>query len=97
MMVLVTYDVNVVTDGGTRRLRKISQACLDYGIRVQNSVFECEVTPAQWVILQAKLIDIYNPQTDSLRFYFLGSNWQRKVKHVGAKPSPDIFHTPLVV
>ena len=97
MMVLVTYDVSVVTDGGTRRLRKVAQACLDYGTRVQNSVFECEITPVQWVTLKAKLVNIYNPQTDSLRFYFLGSNWQRKVEHIGAKSLPNVFHDPLII
>ncbi len=97
MMVLVAYDVSVVTEGGQKRLRKISEVCVDYGIRVQNSVFECEVTPAQWVELRVKLLDIFNPETDSLRFYFLGAKWQRKVEHVGAKPSLDIFRDTLIL
>ena len=97
MMVLVAYDVSVVTEGGQKRLRKISEVCVDYGIRVQNSVFECEVTPAQWLELRVKLLDIFNPETDSLRFYFLGAKWQRKVEHVGAKPSLDIFRDTLIL
>jgi len=72
MLVLITYDVSVVSDGGQRRLRNIAKTCLDYGMRVQNSVFECEVTPAQFVVLKSKLMDIFNPEEDSIRFYMLG-------------------------
>lgn len=97
MMILITYDVSLVTDSGKKRLRKISEACLNYGMRVQNSVFECEVTPVQWITLKAKLLSVYNPKTDSLRFYFLGSSWRRKVEHAGAKPSSDILKDPLIL
>ena len=68
MLVLVTYDVNVTTRAGEKRLRHIAKVCLDYGVRVQNSVFECEVDPAQWVKLKAELLRIYDPAQDSLRF-----------------------------
>ncbi|MGH8475023.1 MAG: CRISPR-associated endonuclease Cas2 [Methylococcales bacterium] len=97
MLMLITYDVNVETAAGRKRLRHISKACLDYGIRVQYSVFECEINPEQWVNLKAKLLDIYNAETDSLRFYHLGSNWKRKVEHHGAKPSPDLLRDPLIL
>ncbi|MCL4193860.1 MAG: CRISPR-associated endonuclease Cas2 [Thermoguttaceae bacterium] len=89
MMVLVTYDVSVETPEGRRRLRRVAKACQDYGQRVQNSVFECLVEPAMWVALKARLEEEIDPALDSLRYYFLGSNWQRRVEHVGAKPSYD--------
>jgi CRISPR-associated protein Cas2 len=88
-MVLVTYDVNVQTPEGRRRLRHIAKICLDHGQRVQNSVFECLVDPAVWVVLRSKLEKEINFDTDSLRYYFLGSNWQRRVEHVGAKETYD--------
>ena len=97
MLVLITYDVNVSTLEGRKRLRHISKTCLDYGLRVQYSVFECEITPAQWVGLKASLLDIYHPELDSLRFYFLGSNWKRKVEHHGAKKNPDVLRDALIL
>lgn len=96
MMVLVTYDVSTVDKRGQARLRRVAKACLDYGQRVQNSVFECVVDPAQWTSLKAKLEAIIDPESDSLRYYFLGSSWKRRVEHVGAKPSVDV-EAPLVV
>jgi CRISPR-associated protein Cas2 len=96
MMVLVSYDVCTVDNAGKTRLRRVAKACLDYGQRVQNSVFECTVDPAQWTALKHRLIDLVEPETDSLRFYFLGSNWQNKVEHIGAKPSVD-FGSALLV
>ena len=89
MMVLVTYDVNTASEGGSRRLRRVAKICQNYGQRVQNSVFECLVDPAMWVSLKTKLEDEINPEQDSLRYYFLGSNWRRRVEHVGAKPTYD--------
>lgn len=89
MLVLVTYDVNTQTPAGRKRLRQIGRACLDYGQRVQYSVFECDIDPAQWTALRARLLDIYDESTDSLRFYFLGSNWKRRVEHCGARPATD--------
>ena len=89
MLVLVTYDVSIITDQGQRRLRRVAKACKDYGQRVQFSVFECEVDPAQWTVLRQRLIDEINPEVDSLRFYFLGSNWRRRIEHIGAKKSYD--------
>ncbi|TBW38402.1 CRISPR-associated endonuclease Cas2 [Siculibacillus lacustris] len=96
MMVLVTYDVATSEAGGARRLRRVAKACLDWGQRVQYSVFEIEVDPAQWTALRARLEAIIDREHDSLRFYFLGSNWERRVDHVGAKPASD-FHGPLIV
>jgi CRISPR-associated protein Cas2 len=96
MMVLVSYDVETLTAAGRKRLRRIAKACRDVGQRVQFSVFECEVDPAQWAALRARLIDEIDPDKDSLRFYFLGSNWRRRVEHLGAKPAVD-FDTPMIV
>lgn len=95
MMVLVSYDVATSEANGERRLRRIARACQDYGQRVQYSVFEIEVDPAQWTQLKARLLNEIDPTSDSLRFYFLGSNWQRRVEHVGAKPALDM-NGPLV-
>lgn len=97
MLVLVTYDVSVTTPDGRRRLRNIAKVCLDHGVRVQNSVFECEVDPAQYVNLKARLLDIYNPQEDSLRFYLLGKKGKEKVEHWGAKPVADPLRSPLIL
>jgi len=89
MMVLITYDVDTTTPEGKKRLRKVAKACVDYGQRVQKSVFECLLDPAQFTELRHKLIKIMDPETDSLRFYMLGSNWKNRVEHVGAKPGYD--------
>ena len=89
MMVLVTYDVNTETKAGQKRLRHVAKICENRGQRVQNSVFECLLDPALWVTLRQNLIDIIDAEHDSLRFYFLGKNWKRKVEHIGAKPTYD--------
>ena len=89
-MVLVTYDVSTSTSDGEKRLRKVARACRDYGQRVQYSVFEIEVEPAQWVTLRQRLCDLIDPKADSLRFYHLGSKWQGKVEHVGSKPALNL-------
>ena len=86
---LITYDVAVRSEGGAKRLRLVARICEDHGQRVQHSVFECEVDPAQWTAMRARLVDAVDPDTDSLRFYFLGREWHRRVEHVGAKPSED--------
>jgi CRISPR-associated protein Cas2 len=97
MLVLITYDVSVIADGGQRRLRRIAKTCLDYGIRVQNSVFECEVTPAQFVLLKNELMEIFDPLEDSLRFYFLGKKGRQRVEHVGAKPVVDPVRDSIIL
>lgn len=86
MYVLVTYDVSTTDERGRRRLRRIARICEDCGQRVQNSVFECDLEPAHWVRVRAKLLEEIDPTEDSLRFYFLGSNWDHRVEHAGAKP-----------
>lgn len=96
MMVLVTYDVNTLEEGGKKRLRRVARACEDFGQRVQFSVFEIEVDPAQWAKLRARLEGVIDPRHDSLRFYFLGANWTRRVEHVGAKPADDLNGTLIV-
>lgn len=96
MMVLVSYDVAVTSPGGATRLRKISKECQNYGQRVQYSVFECVVDPAQWTRLKNKLEKIIDREQDSLRYYHLGSNYKRKVEHIGAKPSLDM-EGPMIV
>jgi CRISPR-associated protein Cas2 len=95
MFVLVTYDVSTTTREGRRRLRLIARACLGFGQRVQNSVFECQLDPTQWTRLKLRLLEILKREEDSLRFYFLGKNWRRRVEHHGAKPSIDL-DDPLV-
>ena len=96
MLVLISYDVAVTGEGGQRRLRRVAKACQDYGQRVQFSVFECIVDPAQWTVLRERLIDEIDEEKDSLRFYFLGANWKRRVEHIGAKKAID-QEGPLVV
>lgn len=95
MMILVSYDVSTREAGGDRRLRRVARACRDYGQRVQFSVFEIEVDPAQWVVLKQRLTDLIDPGQDSLRFYYLGKNWKTRIEHIGAKVALD-FHGPLV-
>jgi CRISPR-associated protein Cas2 len=87
VFVLVTYDVSTTTPAGRRRLTRAAKACLDYGQRVQNSVFECQIDPTQWTTLKLRLLDLFDPKEDSLRFYYLGSNWRRRVEHHTA-PKP---------
>ncbi len=97
MLMLVSYDVSTVNAAGRRRLRRVAKVCEDWGIRVQNSVFECHVDWAQWVALRARLEAICEPSTDSLRYYNLGNSYREKVVHVGAKPTIDPCADPLIV
>jgi CRISPR-associated protein Cas2 len=90
MLMLIAYDVSTESQGGAKRLRRVARACLDFGQRVQNSVFECEVDPAQWASLRARLIAEIDPSKDSLRFYRLGAEGRRRVEHVGVKPTTDL-------
>jgi CRISPR-associated protein Cas2 len=86
MMVLVSYDVCTIDNAGKARFAPLwRKRVVDYGQRVQNSVFECTLDPAQWTALKQRLVDLVEPETDSLRFYFMGSNWQHKVEQVGPK------------
>ncbi len=95
MMVVVSYDVSTVDGKGRRRLRRIAKACEDWGQRVQNSVFEVVVDPAQWAGLRSRLLELYDAKEDSLRFYFMGSNWKGHVEHHGIKNVLDL-DDPLI-
>lgn len=97
MLVLVTYDVSVTTSHGRKRLRHIAKICLDYGVRVQNSVFECEVDPAQFAFFKEQLLEAYNSDEDSLRFYFLGKRGRQRVEHFGAKSVEDPLRDALIL
>ena len=90
MMVLITYDVETVTLAGARRLRRMAKECQNYGQRVQNSVFECVLTEAQFSLLRNKITSIIDEEKDSVRFYFLGKNWNNRVEFIGKKTSYDV-------
>ena len=96
MMVLVTYDVSTESEGGQKRLRRVAKVCKNYGQRVQKSVFECVVDPAQWARFRGRLLEEIDPEEDSLRFYFMGKNWKERLEHVGANAGYDP-EGPLVV
>lgn len=96
MLVLITYDVNTETPHGKKRLRQIAKQCVNYGQRVQNSVFECKLDAAQCRLLQSKLISLMDEKTDSLRFYYLGNKYENKIEHFGCKETymPD---DPMII
>ncbi len=96
MVVLVTYDVSTTTREGRRRLRRVAKSCLDYGQRVQNSVFECNLNMEQWTRLKLQLIGLVALDEDSLRFYYLGNRWRSRVEHHGTKPTVDL-EGPLII
>ena len=96
MLVLVSYDVKTSDPGGSKRLRRVAKVCKNFGQRVQYSVFECLVDPAQWVAFKKQLIAEIDEEADSIRFYFLGANWRNRVEHVGAKESLD-QEGPLII
>lgn len=89
MLIVIAYDVNTETEAGRRRLRQVAKLCENHGQRVQFSLFECSLQNAMCVKLRAALEAAIDPATDSLRFYFLGSEWQRRIEHFGAKPAYD--------
>lgn len=89
-MVLITYDVDTISETGAKRLRKVAKVCQDYGQRVQNSVFECRLTEAQFVIVKNKIENIINLELDSVRFYFLGNNWPNRIEMIGKKDNIDL-------
>jgi CRISPR-associated protein Cas2 len=90
MLVIITYDVSTIDAAGRKRLRKVSKLCQDYGLRVQNSVFECVVDSTQLRQLKYKLVEIINEERDSLRIYRLGDNYKAKIEHIGTKESLDV-------
>ncbi len=89
MMILLTYDVNTETVSGKKRLRKVAKICLNYGIRVQNSVFECSLDASQLVTFRAEILDVIDETKDSVRIYNLGNDYKKKVEHYGIKVAPD--------
>lgn len=96
MFILITYDVNITSPAGQKRLRQVAKACLDYGKRVQNSVFECVLTEAQFVLLKDRLSEIINLSDDSIIFYKLGNNWKRHVERIGKENSVDVTDTLIL-
>jgi CRISPR-associated protein Cas2 len=96
MLVVISYDVQTTDAAGRRRLRRIAKTCQDYGQRVQFSVFECDVTPARWVELKARLLSIMDAKCDSLRFYNLGADGQRRIEHTGIRQPLDL-DAPLML
>lgn len=93
MMVIVSYDVSTKTSAGKKRLKKVAEICLNFGIRAQNSVFECVVDPAQWEILKNQLLSIYDEEEDNLRFYYLGANWKKRLENYGKSKNLNIDDT----
>lgn len=96
MFILITYDINVTSDKGQARLRKVAKICVNYGQRVQNSVFECKLTEAEFLKVKKQLLDVIEKESDSLRFYRLGDNYDKKVQHIGAKSSYRIDDALIV-
>jgi len=96
MVILITYDVSTVDRAGVRRLRRVAQACEDYGVRVQKSVFECRVGRKEWVMLRGRLLNEIKPDEDSLRFYFLDQNAVECVEHHGVEKPIDLTE-PLIL
>lgn len=96
MMVVVSYDVDTTDKAGRRRLRRVAKQCEDFGQRVQNSVFECNVDPTQWKQLQLGLLSEINHDTDSLRFYYLGKNYERRIEIHGSRQPPDLSKTLIL-
>tara|TARA_R100000027_G_scaffold67108_2_gene64657 strand:- start:1095 stop:1385 length:291 start_codon:yes stop_codon:yes gene_type:complete len=96
MYLLVAYDVATSAPSGARRLRKVAKICLDYGQRVQNSVFECKVDPAQYVAFKERILKIIDEKNDSIRFYHLGNHWQKRIEHFGKNDDYNIEGTLLV-
>lgn len=96
MLILITYDVATVEKAGARRLRRVARACEDYGVRVQKSVFECQVGQTEWVQLRARLLKEIKPDEDSLRFYFLDEAAKRRIEHHGCEKPVDLTE-PLIL
>jgi len=96
LYVIIAYDVNTETALGRKRLRLVSKECQNYGQRVQNSLFECLIDYGKFLKLKKKIESIINDETDSLRYYYLGNNWEHKVEHVGAKPTYKVNETIII-
>ncbi|HOO07174.1 MAG TPA: CRISPR-associated endonuclease Cas2 [Ruminococcus sp.] len=96
MLVLITYDVNTSDNAGKKRLRHVAKQCVNYGVRVQNSVFECELDPAQCRLLKQRLTEEIDKERDSLRFYYLGDSQKARIEHIGAKQAIKVTE-PLIM
>ena len=96
MMVLITYDVDTTHEDGARRLRRVAKACMNYGLRVQNSVFECVLDEAHFVRLRSELNAIIDKDNDSVRFYFLGNNWERRIEQLGLHENMNAESTLII-
>jgi CRISPR-associated protein Cas2 len=96
MLVLITYDVETITPAGRKRLRKVARQCINFGQRVQNSVFECLIEPAQFADLKHHLETIIDKEKDSIRYYYLGNAWKNKIEHCGVNQNFDM-EGPLLV
>ena len=96
MMVLITYDVDTISEDGQKRLRKVAKICQNFGQRVQNSVFECLLTEVQFIKIRNELETVIDEKLDSIRFYFLGNHWKRRVETLGKKTSID-FTNELII
>lgn len=96
MLIVITYDVSTESAGGRKRLRKIAKECVNYGQRVQNSVFECEISSSEWLRVKNKLVSIIDETEDSLRFYYLGEHKKAKTEHIGKKPSVDVTGVMII-
>lgn len=96
MMVLITYDVNTIHEDGAQRLRRVAKACRNYGLRVQNSVFECVLDEAKFVVLRNELSAIIDKEKDSVRFYFLGNKWHNRIEHLGIAGNFNVEDTLII-
>lgn len=96
MMILVTYDVDTTSKAGEKRLRKVAKECVNYGRRVQNSVFECLLTEAQFCILKSTVDEIIDKELDSIRFYFIGNNWSKRIEVIGKETTFAIESTLII-
>ena len=96
MMVLITYDVDTTHEDGARRLRRVAKACMNYGLRVQNSVFECVLDEAHFVRLKGELGAIIDKDKDSVRCYFLGNNWERRIEQLGVQEAMNAESTLII-
>ncbi len=96
MFILITYDVNITSVDGAKRLRNVAKTCLNYGKRVQNSVFECVLTESQYIVLKYNLENVIDTVEDSVRFYRLGTNWKRKVETIGKNMGTDVTEELII-
>jgi len=95
-MVVIAYDVSTKTSSGKQRLKKVAETCTNFGIRAQNSVFECVLEPGQWEILKKELLNIFDKEQDNLRFYYLGANYKRRIEYFGKSKNLSVDDTLII-